>query len=68
MNAAQPRVAVVGLLGGIPYGEAAAQAIATATVVVGSPRHLDPVEVSAAAETIVLEGALDPIIDAIAVQ
>lgn len=61
----RPPVVVVGLLGGRPYGDAAAACLRTASVVVGSPRHLEQVAIAEGATRIVLEGPLDPIIEAI---
>lgn len=59
---------VVGLVGGECFGRAAANAIATATVVVGSPRQLAGIRIPAGAATVELTGPLDLVLDAIAHQ
>lgn len=59
-------IAVVGLVGGVPYGAAALDAIARADVVVGSQRHRDQVEIAAASSCIDLSGPLDKVLDQLA--
>lgn len=63
---AEPVVSVVGVIGGEVFGAAARTAVATADVLVGSPRHLAWFEGAAAAERIDLVGALPPLIERIA--
>jgi precorrin-6Y C5,15-methyltransferase (decarboxylating) len=58
-------VAVVGLHGGVPYGEAAVRVLKEATVVVGSARHLEGAPIPDASSRVLLEGPLDPILDAL---
>jgi precorrin-6B C5,15-methyltransferase / cobalt-precorrin-6B C5,C15-methyltransferase len=60
---ADGRVAVVGLLGGVPYGHDAAKALAGAAVVVGSPRQLAEAPVPPAAEAVPLRGPLDAVLE-----
>lgn len=55
-------IAVVGVLGGVPYGPEAARALATADVVVGSPRQLDEATVPPGAEAVPLRGGLDAVL------
>lgn len=59
------RIAVVGLVGATPYGAAALEAIGSARVVVGSPRHLDRLALDAAVTVVPIEGSLDAIFDCI---
>ena len=66
----EPFVSVVGVIGGEVFGPTARSAIATADVLVGSPRHLawfadDPFR-SPVAERIELVGPLPPLIERIA--
>jgi precorrin-6Y C5,15-methyltransferase (decarboxylating) len=61
---AEPAVRVVGVVGGEVFGAAARAAVASADVVVGSPRHLAAV-VSGPAERVELQGPLEPIIERI---
>jgi precorrin-6Y C5,15-methyltransferase (decarboxylating) len=66
---ADARVAVVGLLGGVPYGAAAARALAAADVVVGSDRQVAETEgLPAGAERVRLAGPLDGVLDAVAAR
>ncbi len=65
MSAAPP-IAVVGLVGGAPYGRAAEAALADAGVVVGAPRHLAHLDLASSTTTVALEGPLDAVLDAIA--
>jgi precorrin-6B C5,15-methyltransferase / cobalt-precorrin-6B C5,C15-methyltransferase len=63
------RVDVVGLLGGVPYGAAAAEALAAAEVVVGSDRQVAETEgLPAGAERVRLAGPLDDVLDAVAAR
>ncbi|HLM65552.1 MAG TPA: precorrin-6y C5,15-methyltransferase (decarboxylating) subunit CbiE [Acidimicrobiales bacterium] len=55
-------IAVVGLLGGVPYGAGAEAALAAADVVVGSPRQLEETVVPPGAELVLLRGPLDDVL------
>jgi precorrin-6B C5,15-methyltransferase / cobalt-precorrin-6B C5,C15-methyltransferase len=59
---ADGHIAVVGVLGGVPYGAEAARALATADVVVGSPRQLDEATVPPGAQAVALRGGLDAVL------
>jgi precorrin-6Y C5,15-methyltransferase (decarboxylating) len=59
---ADGRVDVIGVLGGVPYGPAAARALAAADVVVGSPRQLVEAAVPDGAEAVPLRGPLDAVL------
>ena len=63
-------VGVVGLHGGESFGPAAAAALALASVVVGSPRHLDATagRWPAGAKVVRLEGPIDAVIDRVAAE
>jgi precorrin-6Y C5,15-methyltransferase (decarboxylating) len=61
----EPRLAVVGLHGGVTYGPAARAAIEGAEVVVGSPRQLDATKPPTAAEQVPLQGPLPSVLDTI---
>lgn len=58
-------MAVVGLMGGEAFGRIAAEAIATADVLVGSSRHLARFHSSDVARRLEITGPLPPIIDQI---
>jgi len=60
------RIAVVGLVGGTPYGPAALDAIGAAQVVVGSRRHLDRVHLGAGVTVVPIAGSFDGLFDRIA--
>jgi precorrin-6Y C5,15-methyltransferase (decarboxylating) len=64
----EPRITVVGLLGGTPYGVAALDALAATAVVVGSARQLDDAAPRLApdAERVELRGALGAVFDVMA--
>ena len=59
-------VSVVGAHGGVVYGEAAANALRDADVVVGSARHLGECSLRVEQQQWTLSGALAPVIDRIA--
>ncbi|MHB1535757.1 MAG: precorrin-6y C5,15-methyltransferase (decarboxylating) subunit CbiE [Acidimicrobiales bacterium] len=61
-------LSVVGLVGGMAFGPAAADAIGTAEVLVGAPRHLAAVAGAPGAERIELRGPLPAALDAVAEQ
>jgi precorrin-6Y C5,15-methyltransferase (decarboxylating) len=58
-------VTIVGVVGGETFGRAAADAIATAEVLVGSPRHLAHIDHSDQTEVVELTGPLPPLLDRI---
>jgi precorrin-6Y C5,15-methyltransferase (decarboxylating) len=58
-------VAIVGVVGGETFGRAAADAIAAADVLVGSPRHLAHIDHSGQTEVVELTGPLPPLLDRI---
>lgn len=63
---AEPAVSVVGVIGGEVFGPAARSAVATADVLIGSPRHLAWFDGRTAGERIDLVGPLAPLIERIA--
>ncbi|MBW3547536.1 MAG: precorrin-6y C5,15-methyltransferase (decarboxylating) subunit CbiE, partial [Actinobacteria bacterium] len=60
-------VAVVGLLGGEPVGKAAGRALEAADLVVGGRHQLDACR-PPPARTLAIEGALGPVLDAVAAE
>jgi len=55
-------IAVVGLLGGVPYGPDAERALREAQVVMGSPRQLDEAGIPLEAEAVPLRGPLEDVL------
>jgi precorrin-6Y C5,15-methyltransferase (decarboxylating) len=64
-DAPRPQVAIVGVMGGETFGRAAADAIAAADVLVGSPRHLAHIDPSDQARVVELAGPLPPLLEQI---
>jgi precorrin-6Y C5,15-methyltransferase (decarboxylating) len=64
----RPPVAIVGVIGGEAFGRAAAEAIAAAEMLVGSPRHLAHIEHSEPTQVVELTGPLPPLLDRIGEQ
>jgi precorrin-6Y C5,15-methyltransferase (decarboxylating) len=59
-------IAVVGLIGGTAFGDAARTAIESAEVVVGSVRQLDLADLPSTCDRVVLAGPLDDVFDRVA--
>ena len=59
----RPVIDVVGMVGGEVFGQSARAALASAAIVVASPRHLDVIPAADHQDRVPLCGALGPLID-----